>query len=189
MNESEQRQDFLVKRVIGDFFPDDASLKYRLVSSFSLTRIDARNDDEWETLRRIRNECASFMTGSSAEITPEQQKAFRESARGNPDILVYLARANGYIVGFGLITKRIIRGESGEQYNGRWITLGITEPERGKGYGKKIYEALVGLRGMLFAEIREDNEASKNAAVQAGYRRVGRSADQHLVYVGLPDDE
>jgi RimJ/RimL family protein N-acetyltransferase len=52
----------------------------------------------------------------------------------------------------------------------RWyVSLGLIEKERGKGYGTMIYHALANTGRTVHALIREDNLASIKAAAKAGY--------------------
>lgn len=147
-----------------------------LILSFSVTRIDPLDRAEWEQLRLIRNACAEFMTEYREQISERQQERFREQALrlGTP---IYLARANDTVVGFGMVTDRVKQTEAGVSIRGRWITLGLLPEHRGKGYGVKVYEALIGLRGELYAEIGNDNIASRKAAIKAGYKYIGKSTD------------
>jgi RimJ/RimL family protein N-acetyltransferase len=114
-----------------------------------------RSAEDVETLRRLRNECRKFMTGSTKVITKAQQaKWWAADARR-----AYLFVEAGKPVGFAYL-----RREGGVN----WITCGLTKAARGKGYGTLIYYTFK----PCAARIRTDNQASIRACEKAGYRRV-----------------
>lgn len=122
----------------------------------ALTWRPVRAPDDVERVRVIRNAGRQWMTRNTDEITPEQQGTWWQREGRNHRL--YLFTADGVDVGFGMC--RVVDGRE-------WITLAVHPDHRGRGYGTWIYRAL-GSPG-LCAEIRKDNEASRRAALRAGY--------------------
>lgn len=121
-----------------------------------LTWRPVRTPDDVECVRVIRNAGRQWMTRNTDEITPEQQEIWWQ--REGRNHRMYLFTADGVDVGFGMC--RVIGGRE-------WITLAVHPDHRGRRYGTWIYRVL-GSPG-LCAEIRKDNEASRRAALRAGY--------------------
>lgn len=124
-----------------------------------------RSEEDVESLRRLRNECREFMTGSTKAITKAQQaKWWAAEAR-----LAYLLVDGDEPLGFVYL-----RREDGVP----WITLGLTKKARGKGLGSLLYWTFSGNA----ARIRRDNFASLRAAEKAGYREtIGELNDDETV--------
>ena len=92
---------------------------------------------EAEILRTIRNKCASFMTRSTEEISPEQQKAWFKTAFKKYELYIAYYVEYGAVVvdaGFGVIHLEP------EQY---LLTGGLVPEYRDKGLGKHLFKFLV----------------------------------------------
>lgn len=103
----------------------------------------------------IRNAGREWFTGDTEEIPPAAQIVwFCEEPRD-----LWVARIDGEVVGFALLSDR--DGKT-------WIGLGVDPAHQGKGIGTCLYARFFD----VWAEIREDNWASRKAAAKAGYRVV-----------------
>ena len=113
-----------------------------------------------EALRRLRNECRSFMTGHTDEIGRDQQAAWWASLR-REDWRIWLYWEGRRPVAFGLLRR---------QHGRWWATLGVTEGHRGRGIGTAIYADLARwAEGDVWIMVRRDNPGSRRAAEKAGY--------------------
>lgn len=118
-----------------------------------------------EHLRRLRNECREWMTGSQAYITEEDQAVWW--ATRNPlYTIVWLYREPRHDapdpIAFGMVRKE------GSYWYG---TLGVTENRRGRGYGREIYRHLIEVcpGSELRIDILMTNRASLRAAEYATF--------------------
>jgi RimJ/RimL family protein N-acetyltransferase len=126
-----------------------------------------------QLVRRIRNECAPWMTGDNRLIDPVQQaRWWRSESRRRNAIWLY-ATPDGEAVGFGLF-----RMEDGRW----WATLGLLEDWRGQGHGADIYRHLMAhCPGDLWIRVLLTNPGSARAAEKAGFRAV----DTNGIYAEL----
>jgi RimJ/RimL family protein N-acetyltransferase len=142
-----------------------------------------------ETLRRLRNECRLFMTNDIKPITAEAQAAWFDMYKdyGPRRIEVWLIdvwREHGQPAQIGFLSLRYYhettaagaphqtwdRGKADGGRNMAHITLGLTESERGRGYGTLIYRFARLIAGcMVEATIQATNTPSIRAARKAGY--------------------
>lgn len=110
-------------------------------------------------LKDIRNQCASYMTNNTDIITDEQQSEWYYTiyiphyVRFN--MVALLVKDGGDDVGYGLV-----RIEDGKV----WLTGGLIESYRSKGYGRTLFEGLIAEAQRLAPKIevaltvRKDNE-------------------------------
>lgn len=94
--------------------------------------------DEAMILRTIRNECKDFMTRDTSYISEEQQKRWFNNL--SSDVKIYLL----YLVEFGVISSPVGYGLIREEGGFSLISGGLVETCRGKGYGKVLFNYLVG---------------------------------------------
>lgn len=96
------------------------------------------NDSEVETLRIIRNTCRNFMTRQTHEIDSQSQQIWWQKLDKSVNFTYLLFKSEwGVIIhpiGYGYI-----RFENGEIL----LTGGLIPEERGKGYGKKLFELMI----------------------------------------------
>jgi RimJ/RimL family protein N-acetyltransferase len=146
----------------------------------------AETDEDVETLRRLRNETREWMTGNTAEITPEQQAAWWPEHVGT----VWLYAEQEYEIN-GLARTYTMRRTVGYAYlrpaadEQIWVTVGLTADARGKGYGAEIHaHVAMATPCRVWAETRADNLASIKCKERVGWRAVGgeERAEYAVVY-------
>lgn len=92
---------------------------------------------EAEILRKIRNECRSYMTRNTEYITEEQQKEWFKNAHKKYELYLVYAIEHGVIVidaGYGVIHLN---------ENEYLLTGGLLSDYRNKGLGKQIFQHLI----------------------------------------------
>jgi RimJ/RimL family protein N-acetyltransferase len=146
--------------------------------------------DEVMQLRGLRNECRQWMTVMRDEITEERQLTWWRSVNGSQDAKIWLVYRRDVESAIGFLFLRRVPTPPGESEHW-YITLGLTESERRKGYGTWLYAAARSLTDghEVHALILETNEASIKAAARAGYVRQARATmlcDQIIKMVGSP---
>lgn len=100
-----------------------------------LKKVDS--DSDVESLRNIRNQCRSFMTRNSKEISKEEQvKWFGQLS---DDVLVYLL----HVVEYGVVAYPIGYGLLRKDDDCILISGGLVESERGKGFGSCLFSYLI----------------------------------------------
>jgi hypothetical protein len=118
----------------------------------------------WEMLRRVRNSCASGLTRSQAEVTPEQQKVYRWSYSENVRHYLYLD-AGDLVVAYSRLEWR-----DGFMYP----SCGVAEWARGMGYAWDVVKhAMLASGGPMRGELLDSNEAIKKVDYALGWRPVG----------------
>ena len=142
--------------------------------------MDARpvtTDADLETLRQIRNSGRQWMTRNTAEITPEQQRAwwkqFKRISTG-----VWLFSESSTDIGYGLLRLE------GDRV---WCSLAVLPRHQGHGYGTAIYRwlALSQPGWTIWAEILADNTPSIRACLRAGFQ-LAYAADKTATLVYRP---
>ena len=92
-----------------------------------------------EILRKIRNDCSTYMTRNNNPITTEQQlKWFQSLPITSKPFILYevICGVITYPIGYGFI-----RIENGEML----ITGGLVEEDRGKGHGTTLFQYLLAI--------------------------------------------
>ncbi len=84
-------------------------------------------------MRRIRNSCASFMTGNRNQITAREQRIWWTTLN-HDSIRCWLFYEDSTAVGYGLI-----REEDGKS----WLTAGLIPESRDHGLGREAFECLI----------------------------------------------
>jgi GNAT superfamily N-acetyltransferase len=131
----------------------------------------AETPEDVETLRRLRNECRAWMTGNTAEITPEQQAAWWPDHVGT----AWLYALNGRTVGFAYVRPN--------EEEDIWVSLGVTKDARGRGHGTAIYRHVaLASPCRVWAEIRGGNYPSIMACERAGWVPAPPAAGPNVYY-------
>lgn len=123
--------------------------------------IRAAIDADRYTIATIRNSGREYMTHNTSYITPEEQDKWwfspnRESSR------IWIARNDYKIIGFCMIREMY---DSGRSYG----TLALLPEYRGHGIGTQLYQFMTQQIDELWIDVRNDNVASMNAALKAGF--------------------
>lgn len=136
----------------------------------SLTRPDwkllawpAKLTHELETMGDIRNECASFMTRHTAQISDSEQAAFiHEWDESKQWAWLWYKTSDPSAIGFSYMYE----DEDGK----RWATFGLRESARGQGYGRELVEhACWAAQGELWIEVRNDNVRARKLYDRLGF--------------------
>lgn len=114
-------------------------------------------------LRLLRNDCRSFMTHSTAEITAVQQDAWWETPARDAMRIVMAFSAEAVPIGFGLVQD--IDGKA-------WLTGGVMGGWRGMGVGRRIFEKIIELALSDHDEVWLDVRATNDAAIKL-YESLG----------------
>lgn len=127
-------------------------------------------------LRRIRNECAAWMTGDNRQIDEfEQIRWWASEVRQRNAIWLYEPPGDE---GWGACGFGLFRMEDGRW----WATLGLLPEWRGQGHGVGIYRHLIAhCPGDLWIRVLLTNPGSARAAEKAGFRPV----DSNGIYAEL----
>lgn len=124
-------------------------------------------DDLWETLRQIRNECLSGLTGSPYYVTPEKQLRYRFTYDVER-VRHYLFFAEGEAVGYGRI--EYVDGPPAVTLP----SLGVARKHRRKGYGREIARLILLMCGEhMVGTMYDDNETIKKIDFSLGWRPTG----------------
>ena len=94
---------------------------------------DIKSVSDAQVLRRIRNECKDFMTRSTEYITEEKQTEWFNGL-DKDNIKLYLMWIAHHGVAFEVIGFGYCKKDENETY----LTGGLKEELRGKGYGKLL---------------------------------------------------
>ncbi len=94
---------------------------------------------------------------------------FYDDFINNPRSIWYIAEKEGKIIGFGGMWRGV------DEFH--IVNLAITNPERGKGYGKELVkkmleDAMSEKPNMVLLEVRASNAVAKSLYVQFGFREL-----------------
>ena len=121
-----------------------------------LKMIEAKTGEDFEAMRIIRNECASYMTGSTAQISRDEQilwlapldrtlvrpfvfetVQYRDALDVQTDRMTSVRSTA--VIGYGLCRKL-------PRYDGTWwVSGGLLPNWRGQGLGKELFSPSQGL--------------------------------------------
>lgn len=122
-----------------------------------------------QELRQLRNECRHWMTGSTAEVTEEQQREWFGTQVATNRIHAWLLRIEGTALAYA-----ILRPAGGP---GWWLSCGVAENARRRGLGTLIVRLATdaGLRagGPVRLEVWQGNHAARRTYVKCGYQVTG----------------
>ena len=85
-------------------------------------------------MRRIRNECAQYMTRDQRQLSVVDQIKFWRRYRDDPNRHAFLCQYGNRVVGYGIIYT--------DQIGYSWVSGGVTEGFRGKHAGRFIFQFL-----------------------------------------------
>jgi ribosomal protein S18 acetylase RimI-like enzyme len=126
-----------------------------------------------EAMRVIRNSSREFMTHDTYEIDKATQLAWF-SALDRKEMRPYVFRVGGAPIGYGLVRR----------LEGRWwLSGGLLPPWRGRGYGRRLFAALVAVPGATcWLDVRRDNVAARRTYEALGF------VEARPFLSGLPPD-
>jgi len=120
-------------------------------------------------VRKIRNQCRLFMTNFISEIGYREQfnwyyKTYRKENK-KMKMFCFLFYVNNDAVGFGFVR---------ESKNKFWITGGLKENQRGKGYGKLLFKEIVNSvpAKEVWLEVLASNTAAKKIYNELGFKNI-----------------
>ena len=138
-------------------------------------------------MRDIRNQVAPFMTHNNQEISIEQQLLWFATkyrpARRHKEMVAYLIKeedlsevSQGIIsydyIGYGLIQTKD---------NRKWLTGGLIESARGKGYGQKLFEFLRDEVGKpVYLDVRNTNTHAYELYKKIGFKDIVEESNDFL---------
>lgn len=133
--------------------------------------IEVLNVSEAQLLRDIRNECKDYMTRNTEYITEDQQVDwFNSLDRDSMKIyLMYMYNEEVMVdvVGFGYCKRDI---------NETYLTGGIKENHRGKGYGRLLFSHLLeqakSFSTPITLEVLNTNTKAKNLYESLGFVEI-----------------
>lgn len=141
------------------------------LSKFSGSELDGH----LEYMRKTRNDSKHYMTRFRGEITSEMQKSWYSNISENINPYIFIAGEHGavfYPVGYGTVN---IENKSA------MITGVISQPERGKGYGRKLFTALVEeaekMTKKISLEVLETNTIGITLYESIGFVETNRDHD------------
>lgn len=120
----------------------------------------AEDSDRYKVME-IRNSGREFMTHHTEYITKEQQDAWWFS-ENRAAAYIWIVELDNTAIGFCMIREMY---DSGRIYG----TLAILPEYRRQGYGTSIYQFMTEQTDELWIDVRNDNVASMNAAINAGF--------------------
>lgn len=146
---------------------------------------DIKSLSDAQVLRRIRNECKDFMTRSTEYITEEKQAEwFNKLDRNN--IKLYLMWIAHHGVAFEVIGFGYCKKDENETY----LTGGLKEELRGKGYGKLLFSHLLtqakSFNAPITLEVLKTNERAKRLYESLGFSEL--SSDDRVIKMEYRND-
>lgn len=119
-------------------------------------------------MRRIRNACREFMTHNNGHIGLLRQIVWFYTAYARGRSLAFQAfvwRMNGRPVGYGIV--RVANDKW-------WVTGGLIESARGKGFGRKIFETVTRVCHIVgedaWLDVFRDNRPAVELYYSLGYK-------------------
>jgi len=134
-------------------------------------------DEDRYNIATIRNSGREFMTHNTNHITAEEQDQWWFSPN-RQNAHIWIVETDYMPIGFCMIRTMY---DSGRNYG----TLAILPEYRGQGIGTLLYQFMIAACNELWIDVRNDNIASMNAALKAGFEvyYIGASVTE-LVYRG-----
>lgn len=138
---------------------------------------EVNTHDKAESLRLIRNECRTFMTNNTEEISPEQQKNWYENL-DRSQMIPYLFVESVAGVCFLPIGYGILRVKDGVTL----LTGGLKESQRNQGLGTELFLCLIDKAKEIFnqpihLEVRLDNLRAQKLYQNLGFKPCHQTDD------------
>ena len=132
-------------------------------------------DDHLEYIRKTRNNSKHYMTRFCGEINSEMQKSWYSNISKKIHPYIFIVGEHGvvfYPVGYGTIN---IEGDSA------MVTGVISQSERGKGFGRKLFSALIEeskkMSQKVSLEVLETNTTGIRLYESVGFIETNRDHD------------
>ena len=132
-------------------------------------------DDHLEYIRKTRNNSKHYMTRFRGEINSEMQKSWYSNISKKINPYIFIVEEHGvvfYPVGYGTIN---IEGDSA------MVTGVISQSERGKGFGRKLFSALIEeskkMAQKVSLEVLENNTIGISLYESIGFIETNRDHD------------
>lgn len=146
---------------------------------------DIKSVSDAQVLRRIRNECKDFMTRSTEYITEEKQTEWFNGL-DKDNIKLYLMWIAHHGVAFEVIGFGYCKKDGNETY----LTGGLKEELRGKGYGKVLFSHLLtqakSFNTPITLEVLKTNERAKRLYESLGFSEL--SSDDRVIKMEYKND-
>lgn len=127
------------------------------------------DDDDMYNVLDIRNATRQYMTHNTNFITTYEQEQWWAIKELN-GYRVFIVEYDNVMIGFCMLRTMY---DTGKEYG----TLAIKEEYRNMGIGTQIYQFLIEQAGEVWIDVRNDNIASYQAAIKAGFQVYHRSDD------------
>jgi len=132
-------------------------------------------------MAQIRNGCRAYMTRDTREIDPLTQLDWfqREYLPEDKPLRGYVAFVDTDAVGYGLIRleERII-----------WVSGGLRQRFRGKGYGRQLFRLLTDWPGIpVYLEVLRSNERARRLYTSLGFEIVDEQPEVLTMRKGNDD--
>lgn len=132
-------------------------------------------DNHLEYIRKTRNNSKHYMTRFRGEINSEMQKSWYSNISKKINPYIFIVGEHGvvfYPVGYGTIN---IEGDSA------MVTGVISQSERGKGFGRKLFSALIEeskkMAQKVSLEVLENNTIGISLYESIGFIETNRDHD------------
>jgi ribosomal protein S18 acetylase RimI-like enzyme len=132
-------------------------------------------DNHLEYIRKTRNNSKHYMTRFRGEINSEMQKSWYSNISKKINPYIFIVEEHGvvfYPVGYGTIN---IEGDSA------MVTGVISQSERGKGFGRKLFSALIEeskkMAQKVSLEVLENNTIGISLYESIGFIETNRDHD------------
>jgi ribosomal protein S18 acetylase RimI-like enzyme len=127
-----------------------------------------------QIIRKIRNECKDYMTRSSEYITEEQQEKWFNNLDADTT-KVYLM----YFSFHGVVFETLGFGYCKNDDNETYLTGGLKEAYRGKGYGRMLFSHLLEqaktFNMPVTLEVLNTNTKAENLYKSLGFVEISRN--------------
>jgi ribosomal protein S18 acetylase RimI-like enzyme len=138
-----------------------------------------------ELVREMRNECRKYMTRFTDKISERQQREWYSSLDKDNNFLYILRKDTNYNqyqpIGYGYI--RIEKGKS-------LLTGGLTESQRDRGYGTKLFSLMIEKAKQfgfpIELEVLKTNKRAYTVYKKLGFNYV--SEDDNIIYMEYRND-
>ena len=133
-----------------------------------ITCEDITTEVHAEQLRRLRNECAEWMTGNTSQITPAQQSEFFRARIATGQAEGFIMYVGGESVAYGVLFW--------DEQGRAWSSTGVKASARGQGLGRAVTvenARRAHAKGVpIWAEVRADNAGQQKICRTVGYQPV-----------------